>query len=94
MKEQIVFKTRKEQSDYADSICIDSIKDVEFLKSQMDSINPSDTSLFDTFNTTSVGNLAFLSINAPKEYAEKAEAILKNYTLHIKTQINAKKNHS
>lgn len=83
VKKVIINKTRIAQSSYADIICTSNINNIEFIKEKMDSVNPNDTSDFEIFNTTSIGNLAFLSLYAPKEYAEKAEVTLKNYIQYI-----------
>lgn len=77
IKYLIAFSSRKKQAKYSDNICMERINDVNFIKSQMDSIvNIDDIDLFHQFNATSVGNLALISLNAPKPYSDKAEAIL------------------
>ena len=79
VKSKIIDWPIEKQAEYADEICIENINDIEFIKEQMDAVNINDKSVFKTFNTTSIGNLAYLVLNAPKEYAGKAKNILENY---------------
>ena len=80
----IVFSTRERQARYADNICRETINNPRFVKEQMDSItDTNDQDLFKRFNTTSVGNLAFVALHAPKPYSSKAEEILSNYKAYV-----------
>jgi hypothetical protein len=82
----IPFWDRKKQARYADEVCKESIQDEEFIKDQMNSItNTNDIEMFRNFNTTSVGNLALLSLLAPPPYSKKSEEILLNYIEYVRT---------
>ncbi|KAB8153363.1 hypothetical protein EZY14_009020 [Kordia sp. TARA_039_SRF] len=91
VKDQIPYWSREEQAKYADEVCRESVDNeyTEFIQQQMDAVeNTNDVDFFKTFNTTSIGNLALLSLRAPSPYKEKAEEILQNYT---KYHLGAKK---
>ncbi len=86
---EIPFWEREKQARYADEICKETINDVEFIKDQMDGVaNTNDLQLFQTFNTTSVGNLALLSLLGPEPYNKKSEEILLNYIQYVTTLKN------
>ena len=84
VRDQIINWDIDKQAEYADGVCVMTVDEnnTEFLKKQMDSVDVNDHSLFETFNTTSIGNLAYLIRNAPIEYAEKAKEILENYKIY------------
>ncbi len=84
IKYKIAFWGLEKQSKYADEVCVESINDIDFIAEQMDSIPILDASFFENLNTTSVGNLAFLVLNAPKEHSEKAHNIIIKYQEYIK----------
>lgn len=84
----IPFWDRQKQARYADEVCKENIGNVDFIKAQMDAIiDVNDVNFFKMFNTTSIGNLALLSLLAPKDYAEKSERILLNYIKYIKNTL-------
>lgn len=84
IKYDIAFYSVGKQSEYADTVCIEHSKDIEFLKEQFKDIALNDPFTFQNMNSTSVGNMAYLSLHAPLEdVRDKASLILKNYRQYV-----------
>ena len=85
----IAFSDRLKQSRYADNVCKETVNEKGFVKKQLDGIiNLNDVKLFEQFNATTVGNLAYLTIHAPKKYRGKAEKLLVNYKKYVQSLQN------
>ncbi len=75
------FLTIQEQAKYADRVCTElTLSDKYFVAQQLREIEDlDDPKLFKSFNTTSIGNCAFMALFAENKYALIAERILMNY---------------
>lgn len=77
----------EEQARYADRVCMDNCKDLEFLAKEFSDSN--DDSWFENYNATSVGNLAYVALYAPeKRYKDVAKKQLDALTAYVKQNIN------
>lgn len=82
----IAFSDREKQSKYADKFLIAHIASGNWLwlKNQMEGIpRLVRMHLGPNFNATSVGNLAYISLYAPKPYSKKAEQVLVRHKKYI-----------
>jgi len=74
------------QARYANLITVTKINETRFLKKAFLPFNEKEPNyIFPNFNAMSVGNLAFIQLNAPtKHYRDKAESLLTAYAEWIK----------
>ena len=69
----------EEQAKYADGVCRANVNNIDFHERQLNDVR-SVTPNYPMWNTTSVGNVAFLALNAPTEsYRQKYQEMLEGY---------------
>lgn len=83
MKDIIPFLPIEEQANYSDQICVQTCNNITL--EQIDGDHD-----FEIFNTTSIGNLAYIALNSPnKDVREKAVEILGQYKEYAKSKNKA-----
>lgn len=83
----MLFWSWEDQAEYVDVVTKKHVDllDKEFLKNQFDFEEVPDIQ-FHQVNATSIGNLAYVILHAPKKYAEKAQLILDHVIKSIPKQ--------
>lgn len=61
--DQIPFWSLKKQAKYADHVVQKHVNDAKFIQEQFPHTDRIDTTKFDQFNTTGIGNLAYIALN-------------------------------
>jgi|SRR6185437_4576428 len=80
MRRVIVDMPIKEQAKYADSVLRNNVKNKKWLENQLKDSNPE----YNKWNTTSVGNTAYICLYASeKKHRKKAEKLLQGYKKYI-----------
>ena len=76
--DSIYNKSIKELSSYVDPVCVSRCTDLEFLKDQINK-NKDGEECFSKWNISSLGNVAYLSLNAPCPYNQYYSNLLKSF---------------
>jgi hypothetical protein len=85
IEKEIAFYPLHEQAKYVDQVCYQNAKNIFFLEEQFSNFDPYDTSQYDGFNATSVGNMAYLALYAPSyEIRMKCMQALANYKAYLR----------
>jgi hypothetical protein len=66
----------EEQAQYADAICRNFASDIVFHQQQLNGFGENN---FHMWNTTSIGNIAYMSLHAPEPYKQQYKKIFEEY---------------
>jgi len=92
VKHDIIDYPLNKQARYANLITVSKINDTRFLKRAFLPYSEKEPNyIFPNFNAMSVGNLAYIQLNAPtKHYRDKAENLLTAYAKWLKWNVRNK----
>lgn len=73
---EVAQKDIHEQAKHADCVTVGNVTDVDFLKSCCNDGKDWETEPLGPINATSIGNVAFVALNAPEPYNKKSKKLL------------------